>query len=527
MSFVSEGVDFLAHRGKGFTLVELVIVISVIGIVFMVAGNIIQTGVKNFALGNQSYKIQSETRAAAQSTLGKIRYSTAVYAIPQSSFRADNLAPGWDYHGVMDVTMPDGSAASEIVQCTWDKTLNGGAGGHNIKIVTEPEMGVTYRIVFTKDTSESVTSGGLNCINENNILDFHIEGYLNGDTSHPYMTVDAGTLALNSLQAVDYGTDLQQATAIAFRSDPRDNAYVAHVAMIMDVSGSMEFYMDSGEYAPLGSRRIDALQSAAVTLINDFGAFDNIDISLIPFSDYARPQPFVNTADGGADLINTIEGLAPLGGTNTGDAIRRAFYLLKDHNAQAVASGTVPMNYMIVLVDGATTLCSIKRHDNIPDEEMAAAYNAGIMPEIVLTPNDYLLDDTVFETLYNLTIDDTEGGTATTCFYFQSPDGFYYLAGVGNDVLLYTSKYVMECGEMFTTQLNPPARVFFIPMSDDVLSTDNTEVLNANITEVKNALSIGDSDVMPVSGIDALNSAFANIYSQIANDLWYLNGPKL
>jgi hypothetical protein len=303
-------------------------------------------------------------------------------------------------------------------------------------------------------------------------------------------------LAENALQVIDSGTDLNKATAIAYRSDERPSVFVGHVAMILDCSGSMDYEMDSQVAAPPGSKRLDTLKIAAKELINELAAYDNIDISIIPFSNSANNlRPFRKANLDNAALISEIEALVPFGGTNTGDAIRRAYYQLKAHNATAYPA--IPKNFLIVLVDGDTTMCSIREW----------------FSETRPTATDYYMDpgDIVNDSTWLHLGNAGEIWQQGTVWPLQ-------IAGHGTEISPLTANYVTKCAEYFFSSTNF-AMPFVIALSQSV-STNGL----LNISEGLNA---PESNVFKATDLTMLKQAFTSIKNEILNNLWHLNGPKL
>ncbi|MDR2649652.1 MAG: VWA domain-containing protein [Clostridiales bacterium] len=478
------------RRGRGFTLVELAIVSSLISMVFLIAYSMLNLGAKSLNMSAKEYELQSSVRLAAQTATSKIRYSTAVFTIPKTSFRPDNLSEQWDYLGIEDVTVKS-KPASQIVQYIWNEA----AGTHERTVIVQAREDITYSFVFSKDISVS----GDGSINSDRLLNYKIEGYLNGNVSVPYITVDGLTLAANSLQVIDSGTDLNQATAIACRSDKRPETFVGHVAMVLDCSGSMEQDMDGNATVVIGQRRIDILRDAAESLINQLSACDNIDVSIIPFSSSANnPGEFKRTSADTAGLIDQIEALEPKGGTNPGDALRRAYYQLTEHNAKVPIGAA--KNYLIVLVDGDTTLCSINsRSSSIRPAEK----------DYFMSPGNIINDSTW---LYLPSETSITGSIQGSLRPFQ-------LAGAGDSsTISLTTNYLKKCASDFFASTNF-ARPFLIALSESV-STQG-------LTDIASGLNAPASNVFRADDLASLNAAFTSIMNEITNELWHLNGPEL
>ncbi|MFA9399049.1 MAG: type II secretion system protein, partial [Clostridiaceae bacterium] len=110
------------HKKKsGFTLLELIITIALLGLVSSMAFSMLNFGTTVLNKSEDEYEFQFSTRMTLAATSNIIRYSTAVFTIPQSSFRCDNLDSGWDYIDIHEVEITpakDGNPAvtgNEIV----------------------------------------------------------------------------------------------------------------------------------------------------------------------------------------------------------------------------------------------------------------------------------------------------------------------------------------------------------------------------------------------------------------------------
>jgi len=544
------------RRRKGFSLIELVVVVGLIGIVFLIASNMINISFGSLRAAAREFQLQSQTRAAAQTAISKIRYATAIFTIPKDSFSpvpltdpnaaASGLDNEWDYFGVEDVLM-NGKQASQIVQYTWNEA----AGGHSKHIVMEPMEGVKYELVFSKDIAESRAGvASLANITENNILNFKIVGYLNGDNSKPYITINGGTLAINSLQVYNYGTELEPAAAIAYRGDQRPGTVVGHIAMVLDVSGSMNFYMDedTGTYDPLHphtlddpKKRINILKQAATDMITQLAAENsiNMDVTIIPFSNTANksvdfPHDFYNVRGGKDTLLNQINLLSPSAATNTGDAIRRAYYLLQ--NKPVAGPGQTAKNYLILMTDGDMTFCSIKGYTPY---DLNNFYLSGYTAQ--LTDADYLTaadDEDLLNSGSYLVLDDSAdpngtlyhvsdwGGTPgygimdLSTQYWDYNTQIVQIAGNGKNVSGFTANYVKYWGNRFVDDnIGDP---FVIALSTDATGAIATVAGSLGLNPYADGVRVFNP-----TEEGAVSEAFEAIRGQIVNDLWNLNGPKI
>jgi hypothetical protein len=317
-----------------------------------------------------------------------------------------------------------------------------------------------------------------------NLLSFTIEAYSSEQLdAHGYPIIKHVIISelegLNALQLIHTGTDVNPAVAIAYRGDERENSVVGHVAMVLDTSGSMANKLNGHTGNP---SRISILQTEAKNLVNSFAQEDNIDISLVPFATSANsPKPFRNARTQTSQLLSDIDSFNAVGGTNTGDGLRRAYRGLVEHNA-TVASNVDANNYIIILVDGVTTFASVKSKSD----------------------RNFV----------------TDGSDVDEGFLDRTPyDEDGQIAGNGSNLdHTYGEPYVDAIGALI--QNNDFAKVYvigFSAVSSELASRDDIAyACGATIDQIYTAAS-GDD----------LNEVFDAIRQEIVNDLWYLQGPDL
>ncbi len=256
---------------SGFTLIELIVVMALLGVVAMTATLILWFGTGTLKASNDEYDFQFSTRLVMQKTTSVIRYASAVFTIPQSSFRADNLDTGWDYIGIQQVLITpaqNGNPAvygKQIVQYRYDSATD----THIPYVLLTAKADVDYEIVFVMVNPNQADS----------MLQFSIKSYPAGSLDEfgqprAQFSVSSQVESVNSLQVVDLSTPLDPAVAIAFRIQDRAANVVGHIAMVLDVSGSMADNLAGYTGNP---SRISILRSETQTLLNSFGLEDNIE----------------------------------------------------------------------------------------------------------------------------------------------------------------------------------------------------------------------------------------------------------
>ena len=480
---------------KGFTLIEIIVTLALAGMVSTMAFSIVGFSKNSVKMATGEFDIQATTRNVMEKTNNTIRYATAVFTIPTTSFRHDNLTAGWNYLGVEQVAV-DGGTGSQIVNYVYDYT----SGTHVANVLYDATEGVVYNMVFDK----------INAAANNNLIKFTINCSVNGGSE---TSVTTELEDLNALQVINYGTDTNPATAVAYRNDERSMGAVANVAMVLDVSGSMNDTIQVGtrnDYLwgprPIYDEKIDVLESEAGDLIDGFAQEDNIDVSIVPFSTTANnPLGFYNAKNDIRILKNYIGSLRADGGTNTGDGLRRAYYLLRDHRNSIALTGVTPVNYVILLVDGETTFATKSHSYSMPYTGRYYKSDVDYYNYININNIEYKMDD---------------GNVVDGRDWWETYDGKGDIIGVGNEMHAVSDLYVTKVGQWYKN--TNFAKVYLIAFTD---SRDDS--FNSGIQKLKTACGIEDKYSFDATDENTLNQVFAEIRQDILNDLWYLNGPSL
>ena len=151
-----------------------------------------------------------------------------------------------------------------------------------------------------------------------------------------------------------------------------DSAYLKdkEIVLVVDTSGSMDFDLDgiynkldqynralrilsNGRYEYKPSTlisRMEVVKAASNRFINSFPNNDRIKLGLVQYSSRATINNGL-TNDFQA-IKNSINSYQPGGGTNLGDGLRKAFYMLKH------SPNTKAKKYIVLLTDGSPTFYS-------------------------------------------------------------------------------------------------------------------------------------------------------------------------
>ena len=97
------------NHKKGFTLIELVVVITIIGLIGTSVTGLLVFGLDIFGLANRDYQMQTDVRMALEDTSKLVRFAKAMFAVPNVDYMDDE----WNYIGLND----DNTA---IVDYKWD-----------------------------------------------------------------------------------------------------------------------------------------------------------------------------------------------------------------------------------------------------------------------------------------------------------------------------------------------------------------------------------------------------------------------
>lgn len=393
------------NKTRAFTLVEMIIAISLGLIVLTIGTQLLFTSSKGSVFATREKELQDANRIFLEQTNNSIKYATAVFTVPTKTFNTPNnskLSKDWNYLGIKkDVTIParlTWGGTEHIAQTALVDLKYVGSGSvppsvslrDNQELITAIKSGgeklyyvqtiiafseevngteFVYDIVFSKDTPKDGTGGFLSS-KEGKGLNYKLNVKALNGTGIAKEEVDYGTIlskitALNSFQVVDKGTPDNPAVAIAYRTDnivKNKGGVYGVVSMVVDTSGSMKWDIEGRDNVPVPRRRITILKNNAKELLNQFSATKNTDVMIIPFASTVKQTSgkypeFYSASTDKIKLENEIKSLDAIGGTNTGDGLRYAFYKMGEHN-QTITKDY--KDYLIILVDGESSHSMVK-----------------------------------------------------------------------------------------------------------------------------------------------------------------------
>jgi len=477
---------------KGFTLVEVLAVLAIVGIVLTMIFSLLFYGFDVFNMTSIEYQVQSGTRLALQQTDALVRYSTALFAVPDTSYMDDE----WNYIAMNE-------DRTQIINYKWDSSSQ----THIEEIMAGPYPDVTFNIGFTKQ----------NNLSTDNTLKLYFETYASDGTTKRYNIV-SGYEALNALQVVNYGTESHPATALAYRNETasyENYKVIVNIALVLDTSGSMESAIN-GDYATTSNpSRISILRTQVAALVDNFASNTNsdvsINISLVPFATYApTPSSFydIKNTTQKTNLKSAIADLDANGYTNTGDGLRRAYFQLltkSSADASTATIDTIIKNYTIILVDGDTNTHSMSNTKTIT--QVCTRYNKDgsckkYSRTTTWTQEYYSSSATIDNCTFTPTSTNCTPGYVTNTWNSSVADSYVALMGANLSDPDFTSNYVISFAEDTT-----PSQIVFI--------ADSTNTPN-------------DADhIYAATSADELGLSFTQIQMSITNELWRFLGPKL
>ncbi len=401
-----------SHFKKGFTLIELILAIAISSMIIIVIFSLFTSNTRLYKETSKEFDIQSQVRYASEVINQSIRYSTVSFAVLEDHYNGEEakLTDDWNYLGLSQ-------NKDEFIHYKWDKenkkhekeiiiAKNEGfyydlSFHQNKDDINQKTINYDLKISklasnSTPDEKKIVTEikTGVEAINAIQIVDRGI-GSNKKAIALAYRT-DPTPKAESQKAAVAMVLDNSGSMAWNMTGDENSGKWRTIIGDFKvngvkqeigkpakGSSGQMleinTWYYNSGNnlyraYSePKGYKnrgyvikddlvsRISILKNQAQLLVDQL--FTNKiegDLVLVPFS--TKGEPVKNTPGNKYEfdikneqyeIKNKIGEMTANGGTNTGDGLRRAYYLLDDINKNSPRR-----NYLIVLVDGVTTYYS-------------------------------------------------------------------------------------------------------------------------------------------------------------------------
>lgn len=318
----------------GFTLIEMIIALSLISLVVGIAGGFIKFSTHTEDLVKSEYELQADMRQAADNLNNSLRDASVTFLMP-GSISAGSLAADWSYIGLP-------ADKSSIVQYTWDATSH----THKPTIIVASRAGITYDLNFSNQTDTKLVGYKLTM----------------NTTSGKDLSVYSTLSAINSVAVDINSSEKNPATIIAYRTDPRPKAgtnktVTIAISLVIDDSGSMGWNMAGTNQNPSTAyQRKTIMKTKADALIESFPT--NVYTGVVGFSGEGSVKcALTKLVD--ATAKQKVKNAVPVnasGGTNTGDGLRLAYYQLKNYTKSNASE--VVLYYMIVLTDGDPTFFS-------------------------------------------------------------------------------------------------------------------------------------------------------------------------
>ena len=531
---------------KGFTLLELVVAMTIISVVITMVWGLMIFGNKVYNKESDDYDVQTSVRHAMDEISHLVSTSKAAFAVPDSSFLDDE----WNYLALS-------GDQTRVVNYVWDNSSK----SHVETTLVGPYKNVEFDITFFKDDP----------MNRDNTVKMSFVAKIHGVIKR--FDILTGYESLNSLQIVDYGSAAHPAKALAYRTDNLNFSNLkvfVNIALILDTSGSMndkDLPISKGSSTKV--TRISGLKDSAVELVNQLNDNDNEDVvisaSLIEFNTHANnPKPFLELSSNASTLKNQITALCRggnscEGGTNTGDGLRRAYYMLNDKTAAIEAERNdileeyIIKNYVILLTDGVYTFYSdkmVKRGNNYYSTISYCARPGSFWQgclETVQVRNYTMISDPL-NGGYFIQDGDIEGITYYTgSTRLNNSTGRYELNLLHNQVRAVTTRGYSEfAGEDFVfggvvrgygnrednRALAYIQRIADLGLSDvdeytNYLIGFSPDVTVSVMDKIQNALNVHDTRRFHANDQQALGLAFTEIKTSIINDTWHYLGPRL
>lgn len=433
------------NKRKGFTLVELLVVILLMSIVGVAMVSLLRIPIMANVESDKEYSLQSELRVTSETINNGVRNASAAFLLSKDP--ASTKTAKWNY-----LICENDDAKTSIILYRWDGTKHtrqvlAEASAKELDYSIEFETTQTGQLLNYKIFAKNLKTGAID------------------DISSEIKPLNSFNIIDNSKVSSDSYDDStkKKANCLAFRTDMpnpemQDAGYDRiSVTFVLDLSGSMQWGMSNASGKQ--ESRLKILEKATRVMLNRFAAIpgDRIDVKLVPYSgsayqyhfydgvvkqnlnlfkdvDYGNPSQYFNGADSiGVNKEGTIHSLMSLDSTNTGDGMRMGYYEMKKYNEKHLENNPNIRikNYIMILTDGmANTITSEKiageRTEDILKTKLFENYTDTIKMNLsrsnleVDRKDDGIDLDTSIRDIYKL----TEGESARSSAPFPKQEQF-------------------------------------------------------------------------------------------------------
>lgn len=335
-----------SYKRKGFTLVEVILVLAIIGLVISLGGTMMIFSMRSHKTVDEEFQIQSNIRLTSQIISNYIRESSAIFMLNDGYFDNNNLKNEWDYFALS-------ADKTQVIQYKWDTSSN----THVENVLADSYPGLVYSLSFDKSNDDSLLGGfNLRAVSDSGALKANVYNEIN---------------ALNSVVVDNSGNTSNPAVALAYRTEdiPDPSKPRISVSLVLDKSGSMAWNLGGGTITngfDNPNSRFAIMKLKTVDLLNELESIGNVHVSIVPFDTNANKSGnyhnFYRANDDKTTLVNLVNGIPKDGGgTNIGDAMRRAYYI---HNSFKTSNTGNLLHYNIMLMDGNPTYWTRKDGGN-------------------------------------------------------------------------------------------------------------------------------------------------------------------
>lgn len=514
---------------KGFTLAELLLALGLMSMIILITVNLMIFSMKTSESTITEYSIQQNIRLMSQKINNIIRDSSGLFIL----YREDGkkLTEEWNYIMVSD----DGT---RLVEYVWDyankkhtpKDLLGGEDSDDIKLEFTRLVDIDGEYVDDATIAEDT--------NSDKVLKFKVDIIFNGKKR----SISSILEARNALQVIDRSY-INIGNTLAYRSDSRlsdGSNSQAVVSMVIDTSGSMRYTLRGGSANDGSSNtanhsREKLMKQEAIRLLDGLSEKPNIHMGIAAFNSTANGPSEMKLTGKGADynyLKNQISNIntdysrnTNLGGTNTGDGIRRGYYQIKEFNEDPRNMNKTNKNFMIILVDGVTTFASV--HE-VKSQEISFRSHQGnyVTKDGLRYEYDRTVRNFLWSTYYYKHVDPiyVEGNSNISPQWLKSDNvksgtGSFYGNGQRTDTI--SEMYVDRMGELvksYKEGTNEEITVYVIGFS--ALESDH-----GSLEDIAMATR-GDKDIHKAGDSEALERILRSIQKEINDSLWHIGGPN-